>query len=157
MPGRDRGVDVVPVERAVGGGGVDGAVDPVEQGADLRATVGVLVGERRGDDPAGVGVRGEVELFPGSAPRGAVFLLQPLAGPAQPQSRAVHQQVHGFAPGRGRATSSVSARRLSVEWSGTARSRPSRWRMEPISPSVWRSAWRNTARRVRAVVIANAE
>jgi hypothetical protein len=29
--------------------------------------------------------------------------------------------------------------------------------MEPISPSVWRSAKRNTARRVSAVVIARSE
>jgi hypothetical protein len=29
---------------------------------------------------------------------------------------------------------SVSARRLSVEWSGTARSRPSRWMMDPVCP-----------------------
>jgi hypothetical protein len=29
--------------------------------------------------------------------------------------------------------------------------------MEPIRPSVWRSARRNTVRKVRAVVIANAE
>ena len=60
-------------------------------------------------------------------------------------------------PRRGRGTSSVSARRLRVEWSGTARSRPSRCRMEPIRPSVWRSARRNTARSVRAVAIARAE
>src|SRR6202007_2153129 len=40
----------------------------------------------------------------------------------------------------GRATASVSARRLSVEWAGIARSRPSRWMTEPISPSVWRKA-----------------
>src|SRR4051812_48625399 len=58
---------------------------------------------------------------------------------------------------RGRGTSSVSARRLSVAWSGTARVSPSRWMMEPISPSVWRSARRNTALSVRAVKIARGE
>src|SRR4051812_42453851 len=36
--------------------------------------------------------------------------------------------------GRGRGTSSVSAGRLSVVWSGTARVSPSRWMMEPINP-----------------------
>ena len=57
----------------------------------------------------------------------------------------------------GRVTASVSARRLSVEWSGMARSRPSRRMMEPISPSVCRRARRNTTRSVSAVVIARAE
>src|SRR4051812_23015519 len=63
----------------------------------------------------------------------------------------------GSALDRGRGTSSVSARRLRGLWSGTGRSRPSRRRMEPISPSVWRRARRNTARKVRAVVIARGE
>src|SRR6201981_340282 len=52
---------------------------------------------------------------------------------------------------------SVSPRRLSVEWSGTARSRPSRWMTEPISPSVCRKANRNTVRKVSAVAIARGE
>ncbi len=56
--------------------------------------------------------------------------------------------------GRGRGTSSVSARRHRVEWSGTARSSPSRPMTEPIRPSVWRSARRNTAPSVSAVSIA---
>jgi hypothetical protein len=51
----------------------------------------------------------------------------------------------------------VRARRLSVEWSGTASSTPSRWTMEAINPSVWRSGSRYTARRVNAVVIARSE
>src|SRR3954452_14446115 len=63
----------------------------------------------------------------------------------------------GSVPDRGRGTSSVSARRLRVVWSGTERARPSRPMMEPISPSVWRRAKRNTALRVRAVVIARSE
>ena len=75
--------------------------------------------------------------------------------PGPPSLRPVlsTSRCTGPEPGldRGRGTSRVSARRLSVEWSGTARSSPSRWRMEPISPSVWRSARRNTARSVSAV------
>jgi hypothetical protein len=63
----------------------------------------------------------------------------------------------GSRPPGGRATSSVSALRLIVEWSGTARSSPSRARMDVISPSVWRSARRNTARRVSAVAITRSE
>ena len=58
---------------------------------------------------------------------------------------------------RGRGTSSVSALRHRVVWSGTARSSPSRPMTEPISPSVWRNGRRNTARSVSAVRIAKGE
>ncbi len=46
---------------------------------------------------------------------------------------------------------------INVVWSGTARSRPSKAMMEPISPSVCRSARRNTDRSVSAVAMARAE
>src|SRR3954471_11429790 len=59
--------------------------------------------------------------------------------------------------GFGRGTSSVSARRHRVVWSGTARSSPSRPMTEPISPSVCRYASRNTALNVSAVRIARSE
>jgi hypothetical protein len=59
-----------------------------------------------------------------------------------------------FAPLLIRAT---KRRRLNVEWSGMARSRPSSAMMDPINPSVCRNAKRNTARSVRAVVIAKLE
>jgi hypothetical protein len=57
----------------------------------------------------------------------------------------------------GRGTSSVAARRLRVEWSGTRSASPGRPMTEPIRPSAWRSARRNTARRVSAVRIARGE
>jgi hypothetical protein len=57
----------------------------------------------------------------------------------------------------GRGTSSVAARRLKVVWSGTRSVRPSRPVMEPIKPSVWRKARRNTARKVNAVTMATGE
>src|SRR4029077_9240326 len=60
-------------------------------------------------------------------------------------------------PARGRDTGNVSPRRLSVEWSGAARSRPSGPSRDAISPSVWRSARRKTTCSVSAVVIAKAE
>src|SRR3954471_10723505 len=60
-------------------------------------------------------------------------------------------------PERGRGTSRVAARRDRVVWSGTASSSPSRRKIEPISPSVWRKPRRNTARSVRAVRIARGE
>jgi hypothetical protein len=49
------------------------------------------------------------------------------------------------------------ARRLMVEWSGTASSTPSKSMMEPTYPSVWRSGNRNRVRKVKAVVIARSE
>jgi hypothetical protein len=61
MPRGDLGVDVVPVVRAIGGEGGDRTVDLIEQGADPRAVIDVVAGQLRRDDPAGVGVRGEVE------------------------------------------------------------------------------------------------
>jgi hypothetical protein len=62
-------IDVVPVERAIGeraigGDGGDRTVDLVEQGAGLGAVVGIAAGQRRRDDPAGVGVRGQVQFAP---------------------------------------------------------------------------------------------
>ena len=59
--------------------------------------------------------------------------------------------------GRGRGTSSVLARRLGVERFGTARAGPSRGMMEPVSPSVCRSARRKTSLSVSAVKIARGE
>ena len=55
--------------------------------------------------------------------------------------------------GLGRGSCSVSARRLKVVWSGTARSGPSRAMMKPIRPSVWPTPG-NTALSVSAVAIA---
>src|SRR3954467_12798212 len=74
-------------------------------------------------------------------------------GPVSPPAPPPAPSPRGF----GRGTSSVSARRHRVVWSGTARSSPSRPMTEPISPSVCRYASRNTARSVRAVRIARSE
>src|SRR3954464_15540267 len=57
------------------------------------AVVGILIGQHRGDDPAGIGVRREMQHSPGPAPLGAMLLGQPLARAAELQSGAVHQQV----------------------------------------------------------------
>lgn len=82
---------------------------------------------------------------------------QPFAAAAQLYPHAVYQQVNELALDCGRATSSVSARRLSVDWSGMVRSRPTTRMMEPINPSVYRRAERNTAGSVSAVAIAKAK
>jgi hypothetical protein len=95
MPGRNFGVDVVPVVGAIAGEGRDKASDLIEKGADLRAVVGILGGQRRRDDVAGVGVRGEVQLSPRPASLGAVLLRQPLASATKLQPRAVYRK-RGF-------------------------------------------------------------
>src|SRR3954464_2649330 len=47
MAGRNLGVDVVAVIGAVAGDGCHYPLDPVEQGTDLGAIVGILVGQHR--------------------------------------------------------------------------------------------------------------
>ncbi|HYZ52146.1 MAG TPA: DUF5681 domain-containing protein, partial [Streptosporangiaceae bacterium] len=49
---RDLGVDIVPVVRAISREGRHRTIDPVEQGADLRAVIGIPAGQHRGDDLA---------------------------------------------------------------------------------------------------------
>src|SRR4051794_22100670 len=98
MADRDLGVDIVATIGAVASDGGYRPIDLVEQGTDLRAIVGILVGQHRGDDPAGVGVRRKMQHSPGPAPFGAMLLGQPLARAAELQPRAVHQQVHRRAP-----------------------------------------------------------
>src|SRR4051794_41808188 len=70
----DLGVDVVAIERAGGGERGHRPVDPVEQGTGLGAVIGIMVGQRRRDDPPGVGVRGKIKLLPSPTPPGAVLL-----------------------------------------------------------------------------------
>ena len=50
------------------------------------AVIDILVGQHRGDDPAGIGVRRKMQHSPGPAPLGAVLLGQPLACAAEPQT-----------------------------------------------------------------------
>jgi len=80
----DLGVNIVSVVGTIADEGHHGTINPVEQGADLRAIVGIPLGQHRGDDLAGVGVRRKVEHLPGPAPLAAMLLLQPFAGTAQP-------------------------------------------------------------------------
>ena len=88
--------------------------DLPEQGRHLTSVIGAVVGQHAGDDLAGVGVHGDVELAPGPA-RPAVLLLVPLALAEQLQAGAVDHQVHrtmrdgpglaaALAGGRGQAT-----------------------------------------------------
>src|SRR3954449_3886253 len=63
----DAGGDAVLVVRAVACDGGHCACDLVEQGANLRAVIPIVAGERRGDDPARVGIHPDVHLAPGPA------------------------------------------------------------------------------------------
>ncbi len=98
MPRGNPGVDVVPVVGSIAGEGRHVPVDLVEQRPHPRAVIGLLVGQRRRDDPPGVGIGGKMELAPPAPRPCAVLFHKPLAGSAELQSRAVHQQVHGLAP-----------------------------------------------------------
>ena len=82
-----------------------------------------------GQAEASGGHEHQVEHLSSPVPLGALLLTQPATGTAQPEPDAVHQ----------RCASSSAARPhyLKVEWSGTARLRPSNCTMEPIKPSVW--------------------
>jgi hypothetical protein len=150
-------IHVVSVERAVAGEGRDRTGDLVEQRTDLRAIIDVWGSQFGGDDFAGVGVNAEVQFPPGPARPRAMLLDQPSPGPHNRRPVLSTSGCTGTLLDRGRTTCNVSARRLKVEWSGTARARPSRRTIDPIRPSVWRNARRNTARKVSAVVIATAE
>jgi hypothetical protein len=89
------------------------------------------------------------------APPGRVRLA--VASPPPQQQPRVVEPVSAPLLRRGFGTSNVSARRLRVEWSGTARFTPRRWIIEPINPAVWRRASPNTALNVSAVKIAKGE
>jgi len=93
----DAARDTVLIVGTVAGEGGERALDLVEQGAHLRAIVHVLGGQQEGDDLSSASVHADMQLSPGPAHLGAVLLMQPFARTAHLQSRAVHQQVHGFA------------------------------------------------------------
>ncbi len=101
VAGADAGGDALLVVGAVAREGGQRALDPVEQGADLRAVVHIPSGQQRGDDPPGAGVQAEVQLAPRPAYPRAVPLVQPLTGAAQLQPGAVDEQVEGAGPGTG--------------------------------------------------------
>ena len=104
VAGADAGGDALLVIGAITGEGGEPFLDPVEQGADLRAVIYIVGGQQRGDDPPRASVHAEVQLAPRPAHPRAVPLVQPLAGAAQLQSGAVDEQVEGPDPGlvRGR-------------------------------------------------------
>src|SRR5258708_7570514 len=143
MTGSDLAVDAVLVVCAIAGERGDGTINLVEQGTDLRAVIDIIGGQRRGDDPTRVGITPMCSLRHGRRRLVPCFSTNHSPAPHSFNPVLSTRRCTGPALDGGRATASVSARRLSVEWSGIARSRPSRWMMEPISPSVWRKARQN--------------
>src|SRR3984893_3049682 len=69
----------------------------LKQGTDLRAVIDILAGQLGGDDLSSVGVHADMELSPGPTPPSGVLLDEPLAGTAELEPCAVHQQVYRFA------------------------------------------------------------
>ena len=72
------GLVVGPVGNETG----KGLLNLVQQGADLRAVVHVVVGQDRRHDPPDGGVEPDVQLLPGASALGAMLFDQPLAGTA---------------------------------------------------------------------------
>jgi len=95
------GVHAGSVRAAVAQEDLDRLGDLVEQGLDLRSIIDVAVGQDGGDDPAGYGVKADVQFAPGTPFLRAVFLDQPLARAAQLQPGTVNQQVDRSAGGAG--------------------------------------------------------
>jgi hypothetical protein len=163
----DRGVDVVPLEGAVGGGGGDRTVELVERGAGPGAVVGIGAGQRPPSRRCARCVSASVARWSSRHPptRAASWCRasRPATRPGR-RTRAPCGPPAG-APAR-RSTAPAAAPGSPPGGSGSdgrapgdraGRSRPSRARMEAMRPSVRRSARRNTARRVRAVMAAGAE
>ena len=153
----DAGVDALSIIPAVAGERGNGTINLIERGTDLRAVVNIVGGQRRRDDLASVRIDSDVQFTPRTAPARAMLLDQPLAGTGQLQSSAVHQQMHRFGVGR---RSRYLQRFCPPAERGMVRGgkiKTKQAMIEPISPSVCRSARRNTARKVSPVAIARAE
>src|SRR4051812_3124316 len=91
----DSALDASLIVSSISDEGGEWSWDLVEQGLDLGAIIDIATGQLRREDLPGPSIDSDVQLAPGPAPSGAVFLDQPLAGPTQPQACAVDQQVNG--------------------------------------------------------------
>jgi hypothetical protein len=78
----DGAIDVVLVVGAITGERGHWPFYLVEQGTDPGRIIDIVCGQFRGDDLAGIGVHADMQLPPGSACLGAVFLDQPFSRPA---------------------------------------------------------------------------
>ena len=90
----DGPIDILLVVGAIADEGGEWTGDLVEQGLGLRAIIDLMGPQLRREDLPGLGIDSNVQLAPGSAPLGPVFLDQPLAGSAKAKTCAVRQQVN---------------------------------------------------------------
>src|ERR1700757_971234 len=93
----DLTVDIVPIIGAVAGKRRNRARNLLQQGTDLRAVIEILAGQLGGNDMSSVGIHPNRELSPAPTRPCGVLLGQPLAGTAELEPCAVHQQVDRFA------------------------------------------------------------
>src|SRR5437764_4125879 len=110
MAGSDLAIDAVLVICTIAGQRSDGIINLVEQGTDLRAVIDIIGGQRRRDDPAGVGIDTDVQFAPRPASvrapsRAAVASLTPLLG-----STYRRATCSGFWSGLERSTSASGSR-----------------------------------------------
>ena len=78
-----------PIISAIGSDAGDGRLDLIQQRCHLRGIPYVVPGQGRGHDHSGVGVHGQVQLFPSATRLFAMFFLKPLAGTEDFESRDV--------------------------------------------------------------------
>ena len=136
LPGCCRRIRGFTVIGAVCGHGGDLALRLPKQRRHLGRVVGVALGQHVGCDLAGDSVHGEMQLPPSPA-RPAVLLCVPLTLPEQFQAclSSTRWIVPAPAMTRGCRPANTRPRRLSVEWSGTDSSSPSRRRTLRANPS----------------------
>lgn len=122
----------------------------------MRGVIDVFVGQIKRDDLAAICVKTNMQFAPGAAFRSSMFFEQPFAGSAQFQPGAVNNQLQ-VARSNPRPFGNRQSARPSAQRRMTGRSISNIRMIEPINPSLWRSANRNTARNVRAVSMARSE
>jgi hypothetical protein len=89
----DLPVDILSIVRSIACKRRNRSRNLLKQGTDLRAVIDILAGQLGGDDLSSVGVHPDMELSPGPTRPYGVLLDQPLAGTAELEPCAVHQQV----------------------------------------------------------------
>jgi hypothetical protein len=92
---------IIRIVCAIAGEQRDRPGDLVEQRSDLRGIIDIVRRQLRRHDLVGIGVQADVQLPPGAAFLGAVFLHQPFARAMKLQPRAVHDQVQSTGVGIG--------------------------------------------------------
>src|SRR3954447_19677401 len=94
---RHDSVNVVSIVSAITCDGGNGTIHLIEQGADPGAIIDLRPSELGCEDLTRIGIHTDVELPPGPTCPAPVFFDQPLPRPAEPQARAIHEQMHRLA------------------------------------------------------------